>query len=96
MSVFADQCCGKIDVGDVGDGRKPRDHVRKFLCQVLSIISTECRREFADFLHQPHKGPVDASGNVFLIVHISDMPLEIAEGQIVLSVGIAMRQAIRW
>lgn len=73
-------CGGQIDVGYVGDGGQPCQHIGELFFEVIAVVSsTERSCQFADFFHQPHKRSGDPTLRVFFVVHRMDQGLEIAK-----------------
>ena len=54
----------EIDAGDVGESGQPGEHVRELMCGLGRRAAAQRRRQFADFLHEPHERAIDASARV--------------------------------
>ena len=77
--LFVDGLC-KIDLGHVGDGRKPGQHIGELFFEVLSIVSgLKGRGQFTDFLHEPHEGTGDPTLEILLVIHVADQGLEVPQ-----------------
>ncbi len=84
--VFFLERPAKIHIRYVGDRCEPCENVCKFLLQIVSIVvGPQCRREFPNFLHEPHECTGDPPFYIFFIVHGANQFLKIAHRDVALA-----------
>ena len=60
--------------------RQPRDHVGELAESFFVRAIAQRGSQLAYLFHEPHERPVDAAGDVLLVVHVLDEELKVVEG----------------